>query len=208
MEPVDMSTRNAVAFLIGKLRNKNTPSSVFHETMETLSTLVIADALEKAPYEMISVDTPLETTEWFRIEEQKIVAVSILRAGNGMVESFRKLVPSGSIYHVGLARDEETLEPDYYYDSLPKDLSGKTVFILDPMLATGGSASATVDMISERNPESIIYCGIDGAPEGIKLMNSKYPNIPIYLAVIDSHLDNTGYIRPGLGDVGDRLYST
>jgi len=117
-------------------------------------------------------------------------------------------LPRSSVYLIGIQRNEKTFEPEWYYQSLPKDLSGKFIFLLDPMLATGGSAVAAVELLNSRNPDVIIFCGIIAAPEGLQRLNSAFPEIPIYLAALDNHLDENAYIRPGLGDAGDRLFGT
>jgi uracil phosphoribosyltransferase len=198
----------AIAHLFSIIRDRETEYPEFSMRLSVLGSMVIASALEHAPFKNLTVQTPLEPVAVKRILEKDIVGIPILRAGLGMVKPFQSLLPNASVYHIGLKRDEETLEPDYYYDSLPKDLTGRTIFLLDPMLATGGSAVAAAELVSKRNPAAIVFCGIIGAPEGVKMLNTKFPEIPIYLGALDDHLDVTGYIRPGLGDAGDRLFGT
>jgi len=208
MNTVILDQKPAISHLLTKLRDKNTPAPDFRNTLETLSLLVIGEALEKAPSEKATVETPVGNAEVRRIIENKVVGAPILRAALGMVRPFMKLLPAASISYVGFKRDEKTLEPDYYYDSLPDNLIGKTVFVLDPMLATGGSAVAAAKLIDKRSPDKIVFCAIIAASEGVSRLDEAFPDIPIYIAAIDKHLNENGYIIPGLGDAGDRLFGT
>ena len=208
MEPVILEKKAAVGHLVTLLRDRNTATPAFAPAVDAVATLIIARALEHAPAEEITVETPLEECAGRRISERDVICVPILRAGMGMERAFARLLPFAPIYHIGMKRDEVTFEPDYYYDSLPKDLSGKSVFIVDPMLATGGSAVAAARRIAALEPEKMIFCGIIGAPEGLSRLREAFPEMPVYLGAMDSHLDETAYIRPGLGDAGDRIYGT
>jgi uracil phosphoribosyltransferase len=143
-----------------------------------------------------------------KIDLKKIVLVSVLRAGVGMIEGILELLPSLSVGHIGLYRDEETLQPIEYFVKLPKNINGATVFLVDPMLATGGSAAASLDLIKKHNPNTITLLSIISAPEGIRKVNSLHPDVDIYTCAVDSHLNEIGYIVPGLGDAGDRMFGT
>ena len=208
MNPTFLQNDPAVAHLLSYLRDLKTETPEYIARTDNLATLVIAKALRDAPFEEISIETPLEKTTVRRIIENKVIAVPILRAGLGMERAIVRLLPDAPIFHIGLRRDEETHLPNYYYDSFPEDLTGKTVFLLDPMLATGGSASSAAKRISQLKPDKIVYCGIIGAPEGVENFIAEFPDVRIYLAALDDHLDNNAYIRPGLGDAGDRYYGT
>lgn len=208
MEPVVLQDMAAVEHLFSIIRDRETEYPEFSMRISVLGSMVIAEALKHAPYKNLTVQTPLEPVAVKRILEKDIVGIPILRAGLGMVKPFQRLLPNASVYHIGLKRDEQTLAPDYYYDSLPEDLTGRTIYLLDPMLATGGSAVAAADLVAKRNPAGMVFCGIIGAPEGVEMLSDNFPNMPIYLGALDEHLDENGYIRPGLGDAGDRLFGT
>jgi len=203
-----LDNKPAILNCLTKLRDKNSSCSSFYSEVNKISLLIIGEALKHAPVETIDIETPLESTRSLKIIEEKVIAVPILRAALGMVDSFLKLLPNATVFHVGLKRNEKTLEPIYYYDSLPENINKKVIYVLDPMLATGGSAAATIDLLQSKNPGKIVFCGIIGAPEGVKKLNERFPNVEIYLAALDSKLDENGYIRPGLGDAGDRIFGT
>jgi len=206
--PTVLQEELAVSHLLSVLRDKRTSAAEFVARTETLATLLIARALDLAPSEEAVVDTPLEPAHIRRIIERDVVGVPILRAGMGMERAFLRLIPSAPVHHIGVRRDEATFEPNYYYDSLPEDLSGKTAIILDPMLATGGSAIFTAKRLSALNPDRIVFCGIIGAPEGVRRLTSEFPDMAVFLGALDERLDENAYIRPGLGDAGDRHYGT
>lgn len=208
MKPIILNKKPAIAHGLAKLRDIATRGAEFKAELESVSLLVIAEALEMVPMDEVRIDTPLEKCKVRVIPENRVVCMPILRAGLGMVEPFLTLLPRASVHMIGMKRNEKTFEPEWYYKSLPDDLSGKFVFLLDPMLATGGSAVAAAELLSSRNPDVIVYCGIIGAPEGVQRLNSAFPDIPIYLAVLDDRLDENAFIRPGLGDAGDRLFGT
>ena len=208
MNPTILDDEAAVQHLLSILRDRETTSAEFRARTDSLAALVIAAALRDAPFSNISIETPLERVDVRRINEARVIGVPILRAGLGMERAFSRLLPAAPIYHIGLKRDEGTFIPNYYYDSFPGNLTGKTAFLLDPMLATGGSAIAAAKRISALNPEKIVYCGIIGAPEGVGALSAAFPTMDIFLSTLDDHLDETAYIRPGLGDAGDRYYGT
>ncbi|MCK5833523.1 uracil phosphoribosyltransferase [bacterium] len=208
MEPVILENEPSVAHLLSILRDRTTTTSEYVARTDTLASLVVATALRSAPFKEIEIETPLETAKVRRISEKEVIAVPILRAGLGMERAFLRLLPGASIYHIGMRRDETTFRPHYYYDSFPVDLSDKTVFMLDPMLATGGSAVSAAKKLIELKPNKVVYCGIIGAPDGMNKLRTTFPQIDIYLAALDKRLDENAYIRPGLGDAGDRYYGT
>ena len=190
------------------LRDKNTPSKDFRALVSEIATLMCYEATRDLPTEEIEIETPICKTKVRHIAGKKMAIVPILRAGLGMVEGVSALVPSARIGHIGLYRDEETLKPVEYYCKLPKDIGERDVFVVDPMLATGGSAIDAVSQIKLRNPRSIKFMCIIAAPEGIEAFTKVHPDVPVYCAALDEKLNEKGYIVPGLGDAGDRIFGT
>ncbi len=190
------------------LRNKNTPSKDFRALVSEIATLMCYEATRDLPLEEVEIETPICKTKVKHIAGKKMAIVPILRAGLGMVEGVSALVPSARIGHIGLYRDEETLKPVEYYCKLPKDIGERDVFVVDPMLATGGSAIDAVSQIKLRNPRSIKFMCIIAAPEGIEAFTKIHPDVPVYCAALDEKLNEKGYIVPGLGDAGDRIFGT
>ena len=190
------------------LRNKNTPSKDFRSLVSEIATLMCYEATRDLPLEEVEIETPICKTTVKHIAGKKMAIVPILRAGLGMVEGVSALVPSARIGHIGLYRDEETLKPVEYYCKLPKDIGERDVFVVDPMLATGGSAIDAVSQIKLRNPRSIKFMCIIAAPEGIEAFTKIHPDVPVYCAALDEKLNEKGYIVPGLGDAGDRIFGT
>lgn len=190
------------------LRDKNTPSKDFRALVSEIATLMCYEATRDLPTEEIEIETPICKTKVRHIAGKKMAIVPILRAGLGMVEGVSALVPSARIGHIGLYRDEETLKPVEYYCKLPKDIGERDVFVVDPMLATGGSAIDAVSQIKLRNPRSIKFMCIIAAPEGIEAFTEVHPDVPVYCAALDEKLNEKGYIVPGLGDAGDRIFGT
>ena len=190
------------------LRNKNTPSKDFRALVSEIATLMCYEATRDLPTEEIEIETPICKTKVKHISGKKMAIVPILRAGLGMVEGVSALVPSARIGHIGLYRDEETLKPVEYYCKLPKDIGERDVFVVDPMLATGGSAIDAVAQIKLRNPRSIKFMCIIAAPEGVEAFVNAHPDVPVYCAALDEKLNEKGYIVPGLGDAGDRIFGT
>ena len=201
------SSHPLVAHKLTKLRDKNTKPKKFRELIREISALLAYEATQDLALESISIDTPLTSMQGSNLA-QKIGLVPILRAGLGMVEGMWELMPSAEVWHIGLYRDERTLMPVQYYNKLPVEPTVSVCLILDPMLATGGSAVATVDILKDWGVKMIKFVGLIAAPEGISKLHESHPDVPIHIAAIDEHLNDVGYIVPGLGDAGDRQYGT
>ena len=190
------------------LRNVETSSKDFRALVSEIATLMGYEATRDLPLEDVEIETPICKMTAKHICGKKLAIVPILRAGLGMVEGIVSLVPSARIGHIGLYRDEETLKPVEYYCKLPKDIAERDVFVVDPMLATGGSAIDAVSQIKLRNPRSIKFMCIIAAPEGIEAFTKAHPDVDVYCAALDEKLNEKGYIVPGLGDAGDRIFGT
>ena len=190
------------------LRNKNTGTKEFREIISEISTLLCYEATKDAVLEKTIIETPLEKYETESLNEDKYAFVPILRAGMSMVDGIIKVIPNAKIGHIGLYRNEETLEPVEYYYKMPDKIENREVFVLDPMLATGGSAIATINRLKKDGVKKIKFLCIIAAPEGIKAMQEKHPDVQIYCAAIDEKLNEHAYIIPGLGDAGDRIFGT
>ncbi len=207
MANVFSSTHPLVAHKLTLLRDKNTDSKKFRELVREIATLMAYEATADLLVQEKTVSTPLDPAHGVTLLEN-IGLVPILRAGLGMVEGFWNLMPAAEVWHIGLYRDERTLKPVEYYNKLPVEPTVSVCIILDPMLATGGSAVATTDVLKRWGVKKIKFVGILGAPEGIALMQNHHPEVPIHLAAIDERLNDRGYILPGLGDAGDRQFGT
>ncbi len=207
MSNVYESKHPLVAHKLSRLRDKNTEPKKFRELVREIAGLLAYESTLNLQTEAIEIETPLQKMPAQQLKE-KIGLVPILRAGLGMVEGIWELMPSAEVWHIGLYRDEKTLQPVEYYNKLPIDPRVAVCLILDPMLATGGSATATASILKKWGVKKIKYVGLIAAPEGIKAMQSAHPDIDIYVAAIDSHLNEKGYIVPGLGDAGDRQFGT
>lgn len=190
------------------LRDKNTSTKDFRELINEISMLMIFEATRDLPLEEVEVETPVAVAKCKHIAGRKLAFVPILRAGLGMVDGALQLVPSARIGHIGLYRDEKTLQPVEYFCKLPKDIDQRDVFVVDPMLATGGSAIDAISQIKMRNPRKITFMCTIAAPEGIEALQKVHPDVDIYCAACDSHLNEIGYIVPGVGDAGDRIFGT
>lgn len=190
------------------LRNKETSSKDFRALVSEIATLMCYEATRDLPLEEIEIETPICKMTAKHISGKKLAVVPILRAGLGMVDGITNLVPSSRIGHIGLYRDEETLKPVEYYCKLPKDIGERDVFVVDPMLATGGSAIDAVSQIKLRAPRTIRFLCIIAAPEGIEAFTKAHPDVHVYCAALDEKLNEKGYIVPGLGDAGDRIFGT
>jgi len=193
---------------IAILRNKDTSMKEFRELVEEITTLMAFESLKDVPTTKVMVETPLEITEQTVVVEKSVVVVPVLRAGLGMVNGIHTLLPTAKVGHIGLYRNEETLEPCEYYCKLPEGIESKTVIVLDPMLATGGSAVAAINMLKKRGCKNIKQMSIIAAPQGITTLAEAHPDVQIYVATVDRQLNENGYILPGLGDAGDRLFGT
>ena len=193
---------------ISILRRKDTSTKEFRELISELSMFLCYEALKDAELEEIKIETPITKTIGHQLNEKKYAFVPILRAGMGMIDGVLQVIPNAKIGHIGLYRNEETLEPVEYFCKLPKNIEEKTVIILDPMLATGGSGSEAISMLKKRGVKKIKFLSIIAAPEGLKKIHKDHPDVEIYAACKDSHLNEFGYIVPGLGDAGDRIFGT
>ena len=190
------------------IRDKNTNTKQFREIVSEIATLMAYESFKDVPTQEIEVETPLEKTKQTVVKENSIALVPILRAGLGMVDGVLTLFPAAKVGHIGLYRDEETLEPHEYYAKFPDTITDSIVLVVDPMLATGGSASAAISLLKKRGCKDIRYVGLVAAPQGVKRLQKDHPDVPIYLAAQDEKLNEVGYIVPGLGDCGDRLFGT
>jgi uracil phosphoribosyltransferase len=190
------------------MRDKHTPSAVFRQLVKEISLLLAYEVLRDLPMTTRHIETPMGEMEAPILRGKKLVIVSILRAGNGLLDGMLDLVPSARIGHVGLYRDPETLTAIEYYLKLPDDIADRRVIVVDPMLATGNSVSAALNRLKEHGATHIRVVSILAAPEGIKALTQNHPDVQIYTAAIDSHLNDHGYIVPGLGDAGDRMFGT
>jgi uracil phosphoribosyltransferase len=204
---VHISQHPLVAHKLTRIRDKTTDPKKFRELIREISALLTYEATQDLGTEGLIVPTPLEETEGQNLSE-KIGLVPILRAGLGMVEGVWELMPSAEVWHIGLYRDEETFRPVEYYNKLPIEPTVSVCLVLDPMLATGGSATATVDILKRWGVKRIKFVGLIGAPEGIAAMEEHHPDVPIFLAAVDDHLNDRAFIVPGLGDAGDRQFGT
>ena len=189
------------------LRDKTTRPELFRETVKRISTVLAVEISRNFKLTSFNVETPLEVTEGFKTS-QDVVLVPVLRAGLGMVSGFLAILPNTRVGHIGLQRDENTLMPVEYYYKTPKNIDVATVILIDPMLATGGSASEAIKFLKKRGAKNIIFACLVAAPEGIKKMEKDHPDVMIFGAALDRELNNKGYILPGLGDAGDRTFGT
>ncbi len=190
------------------LRDQRTQTKHFKELVDEIAMLMAYEATSELPVERREVETPLETTLGWHISGKKLTLVPILRAGLGMVEGILRLAPSARVGHIGLYRDHSTLKPVDYYFKVPGDTAERDFFVLDPMLATGGSASAAVSALKRAGAARIRFLCVVAAPEGVRRLSADHPDVQIYCAALDRELNHLGYILPGLGDAGDRLFGT
>jgi uracil phosphoribosyltransferase len=207
MSTVHESKHPLVAHKLSRLRDKNTEPKKFRELVREIAALLAYEATADLMTMSRELETPLEKMTGQELKE-KVGLVPILRAGLGMVEGVWGLMPSAEVWHIGLYRDEDTLRPVEYYNKLPTEPTVSVCLILDPMLATGGSATATAEVLKKWGVKKIKFVGLIAAPEGIKAMQDQHPDIPIYVGAIDDHLNERAYIVPGLGDAGDRQFGT
>ncbi|NLV86588.1 MAG: uracil phosphoribosyltransferase [Clostridiales bacterium] len=190
------------------MRDKETSSKEFRELVGEVAQLMCYEATRDLPLEEVEVETPVATAKARRISGKKLAVVPILRAGLGMVDAILTMIPNAKVGHIGLYRDPETLNPVKYYCKMPKDIAERDVIIVDPMLATGGSADAAIEFIKEYGCRHIKLMCIIGAPEGVARIRKNHPDVEIFVAALDEYLNDHGYIVPGLGDAGDRIFGT
>lgn len=208
MEMVHVLDHPLLQHKLSVLRDKNTGDKDFREIVSEIAVLMCYEATRDLPLQEVEIETPVAKTTARQIAGKKMAIVPILRAGLGMVEGILTLVPLAKVGHVGLFRDPETLEPVKYYCKMPSDIAERDVIILDPMLATGGSASAAITFVKEYGVKNIKLMNILAAPEGIERVRRDHPDVEIYVAAVDEKLNEHGYIVPGLGDAGDRIFGT
>ena len=208
MEMVHILDHPLLQHKLSILRDETTSVTEFRQVVSEIATLMCYDATRDLPLEEVEVQTPVAKATVKKIAGKKLAIVPILRAGLGMVDGILTLIPGAKVGHIGLFRDPETLEPVKYYCKMPSDIAERDVIILDPMLATGGSASAAIDFIKEYGVTNIKLMNILAAPEGIARIQKDHPDVPIYVAACDEKLNDHGYILPGLGDAGDRIFGT
>lgn len=193
---------------IGLIRRCETGTKDFRQTIGEIAMLICFEATRELPLADVEIETPICKTTVKELKGRKLAIVPILRAGLGMVDGVLALIPTAKIGHIGLYRDPETLKPVEYYCKLPADCAEREVFVVDPMLATGGSSVAAIQMLKDKGCKKIHFMCIIAAPEGVKAMQEAHPDVDIYIGALDDHLNDHGYIVPGLGDAGDRIFGT
>ncbi len=208
MDNVHLITHPLVQHKLTLMRKKEASTSSFRRLLSELSTLMAYEVTRDLPLHEVTIETPLETMQSKVIDGKKIVLVSILRAGNGILDGMLSVLPGARVGHIGLYRDPKTLVAVEYYFKMPHDMHERDVIVVDPMLATGNSAVAAIERLKELKPKSIKFVCLLTAPEGIKAFHSAHPDVPVYTAAIDRQLNDHGYILPGLGDAGDRIFGT
>ena len=207
MEGVTVVDHVLLRRLVSILRDRNTPHGVFRQTLDDAAMILAYEAMRALRPDEIDVETPLEGARGVRLADE-VVIVAILRAGLGLVDGFLRLVPDGRVGHLGMYRDEEALRPVGYYENIPSGVEDAEVFVVDPMLATGGSSVQAIGRLKRAGARRISFVCLVAAPEGVKALHSAHPEVPILTAALDRELDDNGYIRPGLGDAGDRIFGT
>ena len=208
MSTLHVITHPLVQHKLTLMRQKDASTNSFRRLLDELSTLMAYEVTRDMPLQDVEIETPLETMTGKMIDGKKLVLVSILRAGDGFLDGMLRVVPGARVGHIGLYRDPVTLQPVEYYFKMPSEMSERDVVVVDPMLATGNSAAAAVARIKQLNPKSIKFVCLLAAPEGVAVMQAAYPDVDIYTAAVDRCLNDHGYILPGLGDAGDRIFGT
>jgi uracil phosphoribosyltransferase len=208
MDGVTVINHPLVQHKLTIMRKKATSTAGFRRLLREISTLLCYEVTRDLELTMETIETPLQQIQSPVLEGKKLVFASILRAGNGLLEGMLELVPSARVSHIGVYRDHETLQAVEYFFKAPDDIAERLIIVVDPMLATGNSAIAAIDKLKERGAHNIRFLCLLAAPEGIESFRKHHPDVPVYTASIDSHLNEQGYIMPGLGDAGDRMYGT
>lgn len=208
MSKVVVMNHPLIKHKIGIMRRKSTSTKEFRDLVSEVAMLICYEATRELPLTDIEIETPLVKTIAQEIEGKKLCIVPILRAGLHMADGILNLIPNAKVGHIGLYRNEETLEPVEYFCKLPVDASEREIFVVDPMLATGGSASAAITLLKEKGIKKIHFLCLIAAPEGVKRLSEAHPDVEIYIGSLDERLNEHGYILPGLGDAGDRIYGT
>lgn len=208
MSKVVVMDHPLIAHKIGIIRRKETGTREFRDMISEIGALITYEATKNLKLQDVEIETPICRTTVKELAGKKLAVIPILRAGLGMVEGVLTMIPSAKVGHIGLYRNEETLEPVEYYCKIPKDCSERDVFVVDPMLATGGSAIAAIQMLKNRGVKNMRFLCIIAAPEGVEKLKEAHPDVDIYIGALDEHLNEHGYIVPGLGDAGDRIFGT
>ena len=208
MSKVVVMDHPLIAHKIGIIRKKETGTREFRVMVSEIGALITYEATKDLKLQDVEIETPICKTTVKELAGKKLAVIPILRAGLGMVEGVLTMIPSAKVGHIGLYRNEETLEPVEYYCKIPKDCSERDVFVVDPMLATGGSAIAAIQMLKNRGVKNMRFLCVIAAPEGVKKLQEAHPDVDIYIGALDEHLNENGYIVPGLGDAGDRIFGT
>ena len=208
MSKVVVMDHPLIAHKIGIIRKKETGTREFREMISEIGTLITYEATKDLKLQDVEIETPICKTTVKELAGKKLAVIPILRAGLGLVEGVLTMIPSAKVGHIGLYRNEETLEPVEYYCKIPKDCDERDVFVVDPMLATGGSAIAAIQMLKDHGVKNMRFLCIIAAPEGVKKLQEAHPDVDIYIGALDEHLNENGYIVPGLGDAGDRIFGT
>ncbi len=208
MKNVHVINHPLVQHKLSLMRNKEASTNSFRRLLNELSMLMAYEVTRDMPMHHVTIETPLETMSAPMIDGKKLVFVSILRAGNGILDGMLSVVPGARVGHIGLYRDPKTLKAVEYYFKMPQEMTSRDIIVVDPMLATGNSAIAAVERLKQLQPRSIKFVCLLTCPEGVKAMNDAHPDVPVYTAAIDRELNDHGYILPGLGDAGDRMFGT
>ena len=208
MSVVEIVEHPLIQHKISLMRDRRTGTKEFRDLVSEVATLLCYEATRDLPLEEVEVETPIALARTKVLAGRKLALVPILRAGLGMVDGMLTLIPAAKVGHIGLYRNEETLQPVEYYCKLPKDIAEREVIVLDPMLATGGSAADAISLIKQRGARHIKFIGLIAAPEGLKALHAAHPDVDIYVGALDEKLNDQGYIVPGLGDAGDRIFGT
>ena len=208
MSVVEIVEHPLIQHKISLMRDRRTGTKEFRDLVSEVATLLCYEATRDLPLEEVEVETPIALARTKVLAGRKLALVPILRAGLGVVDGMLNLIPAAKVGHIGLYRNEETLQPVEYYCKLPNDIAEREVIVLDPMLATGGSAADAISLIKQRGARHIKFIGLIAAPEGLKALHAAHPDVDIYVGALDEKLNDQGYIVPGLGDAGDRIFGT